>query len=451
MSARMRWRFFGECLPLALALACMNTGALAGPPAAAEYGRIFDGAEPGGVLPARAILETLKAEPAPVPQVKPTAQAHGDVEPRLDEKRAHPYVAIQAAYIFGIKETPEIRFGAYLARSEGDVDVRREDGTICGGAYDEDHRDHIDGYLWPFTMCSHFWEADEGDCSKGLCRRRNAWRRGTLLWSGPEGVLPFYLKGDKARAYDRLGHVAHLLADMATPAHAHREFHGSDRCFLDDSYEDWMADGGYRKFNHNDAGGVVPIPWDKKPADMDSASFPLYYLFYTANQHADYFASDRTDGNARQRTDRAGWLDYSGWPDSPTRDQDLADNDPGDNDDDGDFTRIASKAFVYSIGATATLYKLFWETTHPRCEIPPVSGSSEIEVRALSTNLVPAQAVEIERRDPQGGWRSLGSAVRKSRQDESHELWSVAAGGAGGMLRARMKNAAGVYSDWCLR
>ena len=97
----------------------------------------------------------------------------------------------------------------------------------------------------------------------------------------------------------------------------------------------------------------------------------LYYLMYTTNQCADYFASDDCDGDTY---DREGSMKYSGWPNSPTSTEEIEDNDEGilgdtlsdrDRDDDGDLSVISSYTLVYAIRAVATLYKMFYELTHP--------------------------------------------------------------------------------------
>jgi len=250
-----------------------------------------------------------------------------------DETETHPYICGEAEKIFS---NEEIRL--YLS-------------TIKAGSTDEDRTDHIYGYV--IKTITHFWDADDGDLDEvalyGGKRYPNAWMKAIELWND---ALDFYDFGDKAMAYERLGHVAHLIQDMSLPAHAHEDLHPDELLpGGDDCYEDWMKGEGIReRWTFQDAqyaGGLITIP---------SGVNPLYYLMYTTNQYADYFASDDEDGDTY---DRHGWMNYNGWPSKPTLKADLTDNDAGDNDDDGDLTTIASKTFVYAIRATATLYKIF--------------------------------------------------------------------------------------------
>ncbi|MCM2266271.1 MAG: hypothetical protein NDI60_00700 [Elusimicrobiales bacterium] len=78
--------------------------------------------------------------------------------------------------------------------------------------------------------------ATDPDCGPGGFRWESARQRGLRLWA--EKVMPHYNSGKpegKARAYYWLGRVAHLLADVAVPAHdiphkmGHVEF--EHRCF----------------------------------------------------------------------------------------------------------------------------------------------------------------------------------------------------------------------------
>ncbi|GAF96723.1 unnamed protein product, partial [marine sediment metagenome] len=91
---------------------------------------------------------------------------------------------------------------------------------------------------------------------------------------------------------------------------------------------------------------------------------------YTANQTADYFASDDEDGDSVVATTpaRLPYVDYSSFPSTPTRSSQLEDNDVGSGSDyDGDLSRIGRKCVVAAIRATATLFKLFQDTL----AIPP--------------------------------------------------------------------------------
>jgi len=283
----------------------------------------------------------------------------------VHKKFVHQYICIQAAKIFGENLFGEGGFegGNYLFRGDYWRD-KSEGDTVCRGAWDEDCYELVYAEPWylPREVAiayRHFWDADEGDNSRSLGDTSNAYQKAVYFWKGgkgeAKGIINFYNQGDKGHAYKHLGHICHLLQDMGVPAHAHldrhvEEFPGS-LLFGDDCYEDWMGEQGYDNWSYQDAlngGGLVHIPWNKIPADVSEDIFPLYYLMYTTNQYADYFASDGEDGN---ENDRRGWLDYSGWPGSPTKEEHLdpnptgllppwdtkGNNDWGDDDDDGDL------------------------------------------------------------------------------------------------------------------
>lgn len=228
------------------------------------------------------------------------------------------------------------------------------------GAWCEDETDHIYDTSSPWNTIPHFWIADEGDEQInwwGAYGYPNAWMKARIMM---HDAYEFYLAGDKVMAYHYLGHVCHLLADQSVPAHVHYDEHA------DDAYENWMAS------NHILVNAAVAELWGQIPeitpelqqGIMDywggisrapwQVQTSLYYLMRTTNQRADYFASDGVDGNA---TDTHGWVDYTGWPDSPRTMDQLVDNDDGDNDDDGDLSRILWKVYPYAINATARLYE----------------------------------------------------------------------------------------------
>ena len=272
-----------------------------------------------------------------------------------------------------------------------DSDMRREIfeyiSQIEEGSYREDHYDWVYGHLtnqmYGIVSIPHFWDADEGpeDPVKGVPHIApgpfpNAYQKSIKLF---EMALNKYA-ADPSMAYTLLGHTAHLIEDMTVPAHVHEDFHpgGSFGDFDDiipggdDCFEEWMFESG--EYENLDwpalarAEGLITFPNDVE-REMRQGNWKrgLYYLMYTTNQHADYFASDDVDGDT---FDREGWMDYSGWPNSPTRTSHLEDNDiqlqilDSDNDGDGDLTTIASKTFAYGIRAVATMYKMFYELTH---------------------------------------------------------------------------------------
>ncbi|MBU1077569.1 MAG: hypothetical protein KKH98_09770, partial [Spirochaetes bacterium] len=305
-----------------------------------------------------------------------------------DNVQTHQYICEQAANIFGVDifgfRSIEDPTGSLLKGYLGNMDSKQE-YTICGGAYFADEHCYLwDDIVFDHTL-SHYWnpdDSDDEDSAGGLGGVPNAYWQANRLWR--ERVLPSYISGNKAEAYEYLGHVCHLLGDMNVPAHVHNDLHvGSKEDFWkllaglfvgDDCYEDWVWEEGYKKWNYqNVSGGIINIPWYLRPSDVNEDIFPLYYLMYTAAQTGDYFASDDVNGDS---SDRRGWMNYLGFPSKPRDSSDLTggfpgffDNDAGDNDDDGDLGRIGAKCFTYAIQVTASLYKVFCDTVMPIADI----------------------------------------------------------------------------------
>jgi hypothetical protein len=307
---------------------------------------------------------------------------------------------------------------------------------VAEGAYDEDRTDHLYvGYTddqYAIRSIPHYWDADEGPehMVKGLDgtpeqypnanqKARDMFAEALRLYDPSPGA-------NNSEAYERLGHVAHLVGDMGLPCHVHEDFHpgyfleltdiqrrvslGDEDSWEDDSMEQWIFDYTYSDGRHPyqdysaesaaTAGGMVTFPdeviaeakWRlDHGADPDAGwKYYLYYLMYTTNQRADFFASDEYDGDLR---DPEGWmggfLDLLAIEDAPRVAGDLEDNDHGflgdvltdnDNNADGDLARIEAGAYLYAIRAIATLYKLFYECTHaPNVDLSIVAADRDLD------------------------------------------------------------------------
>jgi hypothetical protein len=81
-------------------------------------------------------------------------------------------------------------------------------------------------------------------------------------------------------AWETLGRMCHLLADMSVPAHTHRDEHG----LQPDSYENWMYGDPHLAWDHQNVGDFI------NPYNSDDD--PLHYLIYTMQQQADHFGSN---------------------------------------------------------------------------------------------------------------------------------------------------------------
>lgn len=168
---------------------------------------------------------------------------------------------------------------------------------------------------------------------------------------------------DRAYAYERLGHAAHLLADMTVPGHAHEDFADIDGKGHD-AYEAWVKSTGGQpgvatpvapvdvpsaeairaRIGELRASGAATIPADM--LGWPDAALRVYYLFYTANQRADYFDSPDYGGDSLEPY---GWVDYGAFPQTPT----------GGPNRRPAFQTMATYLWTDAVSATASLYRLF--------------------------------------------------------------------------------------------
>jgi hypothetical protein len=160
-------------------------------------------------------------------------------------------------------------------------------------------------------------------------------------------------------AYQILGRVAHLLADMSVPAHAHADEHP---CVLGDPdfYELYM--GGNATGNCNESHTQFPaLGWNAATAASQGTMLDvsgmidydaMRFLFYTQNQLADFFPSDdvpQGDNNLPNGSNPYLLSRYSILGTPP-----RAIVDP---------VSISNESFNFAIRATATLFFWFAKST----------------------------------------------------------------------------------------
>ncbi|HEU5490593.1 MAG TPA: PKD domain-containing protein [Gaiellaceae bacterium] len=251
---------------------------------------------------------------------------------------------------------------------------------IQEGATHEDQMDHVYAYSWfadALVTNTHLWDSDRGEDDpvdlpapawlSGKTSTENAWQKAKALWSLALGA---YANGNKEFAYHYFGHVVHLLGDQTLPTHAHDDPHGPTHLagipIEDDAFEEWMrdhADVSTAEWdNHPDLAGPLEVP--------DTHPDKLFWLLYTANQVADFFASDDVDGDAIDErglaTPKLNTMDAA--ISSPRTKAQLEDNDgdltngDANNDDDRDLSVIRENSYLRGISAIAALYKLFEQT-----------------------------------------------------------------------------------------
>jgi hypothetical protein len=311
--------------------------------------------------------------------------------------------------------------------------------NLCKGAYDEDaDRDpRLSGGLnawWGLlNWGTHFWQPDAGP-NGGLLtsvgsipvnlESQNAYQRAESLY---QSAVEAYDE-DPSRSYYLMGRVAHLLADMSTPAHVHLDPHISDSDSSgDDSYEEytaWQYLSGVspekQKANFEAVfprADLLPTPYESL-ADGGYPEEPLLYrLFYSMAEMSNNYDSDDVDGKTDKGTRRGTSVkiahsnlsavyaiseDFSvkrlpgGYSLSPGRNKFILLNSAMENlkseipslsaiglafDDglelhylsefdktdigDEDLSPVEDVLLPAAIEHTAALYRMFWTQTHP--------------------------------------------------------------------------------------
>jgi len=258
------------------------------------------------------------------------------------------------------------------------------------GAYNEDEIDHVWNHEGWCVSGTHFWDPDLGSdwpFISVFCNTPNAWQKARVLWGMALGQ---YHLGNKASAYEYLGHIVHLVGDLTVPAHAHSDSH-----VYPDEYDDNYSNGDGLDYSPPDLkddekrsvqeSEMVKIP---NPATIPNGDtvHPLYWLLYTTAQVGGHYPSDDYEGNSIDPWDIPGeseWdknlLDFTKLDDVPEgvgpAEMDGCDYTDLDSPCTIALATIRSNSYFYSIRAVAALYKLFAETVKQQSELTVVIDS----------------------------------------------------------------------------
>lgn len=250
------------------------------------------------------------------------------------------------------------RIAQYAREVWSNAEIAAYAPVIDRGADDEDEHDHVWNIGWPCTTVPHFWDADDGDDDPveiETCTDPNAWQKAQVLWGMAVGE---YHSGDLGDAYHYLGHVSHLLGDVTVPAHAHEDGHK----YGDTFDNDFMNSDNNELLTEAEPAAVKAAG----PVEIPDGVGELDYLFYTAQQVGDFYASDHIDGDS---ADPKAWVDFSGLEDVPACR--LAD----ELEEHCDLHVIRRNVYFYSIRAVAALYRLFEENTDQQTDLTLVIDS----------------------------------------------------------------------------
>ena len=144
-----------------------------------------------------------------------------------DEKIAHPFLTRNAINLFD-------------QNSENKIS-EQESEWIIQGAIEEDT---------PIRWMNHFYNPTNGLGIFGF-QSAKSWAtnsieqmiylEGNQSW---QKAINYYAKDDKREAFIALGHILHLIEDMAVPAHTRSDDHAGG-----DPYESWVKKNSHGNFN----------------------------------------------------------------------------------------------------------------------------------------------------------------------------------------------------------
>jgi len=231
-----------------------------------------------------------------------------------------------------------------------DCSVLADSGsTIIEGALEEDDGASLgDWCLREWRYMRHFWDPNDdyftGLTSGGILYP-SAVDRAHQFWYGSARVA---YRSNPATGYWWLGRIAHLLEDMALPAHVNLDPHP-----FSDDYEDWVKD-------NTPASGRYPfVVWDYATANMNAVDNWADGRRYETTQNTDLmklFLSLAEQGDDYESNDRDGEL-HSRYHSCPYWNQ-LC----GVTDEESAVHRevLLPKAVSHVAG----LFRLFYDQTH---------------------------------------------------------------------------------------
>ncbi len=256
---------------------------------------------------------------------------------------------------------------------EGWIGDEDTGGYIAEGAFEEDT-----GVL----PAAHFCAGGDGsELTTGLLGWISAYTRAIdITYNNALYYSPMYSRNDKSLAYWWLGHTAHLLQDMCTPAHVHNDQH----LVGDDEYEDYLFDNYYniavpnsfasdiqlfaRSYDYSNLEGLFRETTDYTD-DYDSDDYRGDYYNSTTG---DYFPSNRLSELGRQSYHNPSQVDNS----------------------EGDLTSsecavLASDLLPWAVEQTAMLFRLYYRTTNQLLSAPVANMSYDCDSADFSWDTVP--------------------------------------------------------------
>jgi hypothetical protein len=289
-------------------------------------------------------------------------------------------------------------------------------GYITEGACEEDEGYYLTDYK---RFSDHFWNPD-GGYDDGWAGKKSAIDRAQQHWNS---AIDEYKMGHYGMAYWYLGRIAHLLGDMAQPAHVHKDTHGcieAASLFCNDNFENFVGQNFYawnvlarrtgsattpQNLDKLNQYPLEPVNYGSLPilnskaldpthgigynyTDLPSSrKTPLFRLFLNLAETSDAFESEgenSLNGNAEcdnMERNKDPWFLIT-WHSCST----FAPNAPFSN---AEAYLHADTLLPLAIRYIAGLYELFWETTHS-CHFIN-SGADLVEPWGMPYNVFSAE------------------------------------------------------------
>ena len=288
------------------------------------------------------------------------------------KQSTHQWIGFEAALMLP-SSSMEREIRDFLGSFGGDCSgTALEDGsTLLEGMYEEDCDVHF---------LKHFWDPDNDTDLAGLSGDNRAVSYAEVLIGDATDA---YHRGDRNQAYYLLGRVAHLLEDMAQPAHVHNDDHLPSS---NDDYEGLVSaiHSRYRYDQPRDPEDTAlisfltegegyplqPIDYETLPFTIDNSgsrnypetrNTPLFRLFFNLAETADFFESEDEPGDIDhiqydQLASTISWHQIGQLP--PDLPQSI---------DEPTLMEARAHADVLiplAIRYVGGLYQFFWDTTH---------------------------------------------------------------------------------------
>ena len=326
----------------------------------------------------------------------------------FDNKIVHQYIAKQAGDVFNVSQISDFipSTSSYsntwddkwwlLDYCYNNSGIFSSGQYIMEGAKEEDDYDPYVGECLGQAQLGnfvhHFFDPDSGAPSyAGLWGAESAIHRANRYWE--EFIKDNYInysnntddEGAGRTAYYFLGRIAHLLADMAVPAHVHLDPHG-----ISDSFEVYTKeDGHYGLWNSSNAKLLEQSP---ETSLLNKVIPNLEALFWNLAQRSQYFPSDDRGGNDDFSMGSehiiSGLTWFAGYPPDPNgmrvdwAGQPCGSTSVGCHIEPSNLVVIGNTQVPLAIQYTAALYKYFWEYFHPAPVLNLVSSEGgQVRVR----------------------------------------------------------------------